>query len=79
MDVLVPRIIEDTGARAESCCGADRGVPVPQIWEPIVERVQLVPQERVQIRTREPFLDVPVPHNKEEIVDAARFYHRNAC
>ena len=41
---------------------------MPQIWEPIVEGVQLVPQERVQIRTREPFLDVPVPHNKE-IVD----------
>ena len=38
------------GARAEVGGGTIVGAPVPQIWEPIVEGVQLAPQERVQNR-----------------------------
>ena len=48
------------------------GVPVPQIWEPIVDGLQLVPQERVQNRTREQFVNVPVPQITDEIVDGVQ-------
>ena len=44
-------------------------VPVPQIKE---DGLQLEPQEREQNRTRTIFVDVPVLHIKEKIVDRAR-------
>ena len=43
------------------------GAPVPQIWEPVVEGVQLAPQERVQNRARELVVDLPVPQIKEDV------------
>ena len=43
-----------------------RAVPVPQIWEPIVDGPHLVPQERVQDRTPEQIVDVPVPQITED-------------
>ena len=50
------------------------GAPVPQIWEPIVEGVQLAPQERVQNRIPDPIVEeqivgVPVPWIIEAPVD----------
>ena len=41
-------------------------VPVPQIWEPIVEGPLLVPRERVQNRTPEQIVDVSVPPVMED-------------
>ena len=37
------------------------GVPVPQIKEDLVDGVPVVPQERVQSRSRDQFVDVPMP------------------
>ena len=53
MGVLVPQIKED-----EEQIGS---VPVPQIKEDFVNGVRVVPQERVQNRSRDQFVDVPVP------------------
>ena len=36
--------------------------------EEILEGVQIMPQERVQNRTVEQFVDVPVPQSQEKIV-----------
>ena len=44
------------------------GVPVPQIWEPIVEGPHLVPLERVQNRTPEQIMDSPVPQILEAVL-----------
>ena len=45
------------------------GAPVPQIWEPIVEGVQLAPQERVENRIPDPIVDIPVPQILEAAVE----------
>ena len=47
------------------------GVPVPHIWEPIVDGLEFVPQESVQNRPRDLFVDMRVTYIKEEIVDGA--------
>ena len=39
---------------------------VPQVTEETFEGVQIIPQERVQNRTVEQFVDVPVPSSQEE-------------
>ena len=44
-------------------------MPVPQIMEEIVEVVRLIPQERIQQRTIEKFVDVPMLRFMEEIVE----------
>ena len=44
-------------------------VPVPQIWEPIGEVVQLSPQERAQNCTPEQISGVPVPQIMEAVVE----------
>ena len=43
-----------------------------QIWEPIVEVTHHVPQERVQDRTPEQFVDVPVPRIVERADEVVR-------
>ena len=42
---------------------------VPQVTEETFEGVQIMPQERVQNRTAEQFVGVPVPQSQEEIVE----------
>ena len=42
---------------------------VPQVTEETFEGVQIMPQERVQNRTVEQFVDVPVPKSKEKNVE----------
>ena len=42
------------------------GVPVPQIWEPIVDGPHFIPRERVQNRTPEQIVGVPVPQILED-------------
>ena len=42
---------------------------VPQVTEETFEGVQIMSQERVQNRTVEQFVDVPVPHSQEKIVE----------
>ena len=54
-------------ARANS--GEIIDVMVPQVTEETFEGVQIIPQEHVQNRTLEQFVDVPVPQSQEEIVD----------
>ena len=65
---------------AEAACFSERA---PQIWDPIVDGLQLVPQERVQHRIREQIVDSPVPHINEEIADCAppqeRVQNRATC
>ena len=64
--VLVPQIFKSD---VDGLVGEQiRAVPVPQIWEPIVEGPLLVPRERVQNCTSEQFMDVPVPQIMEERV-----------
>ena len=48
------------------------GVPMSQIWEPIVEVTHHVPQERVQDRTPEQFVDIPVPRIVERADEVVR-------
>ena len=48
------------------------GAPVPQIWEPVVEGVQLAPQERVQNRIPDPIVDILVPQIVEAAVEVVR-------
>ena len=42
---------------------------VPQVTEETFEGVQIMPQERVQNRALEQFVDVPVPQSYEKIVE----------
>ena len=42
---------------------------VPQVTEETFEGVQIMSQERVQNRTVEQFVDVPVPQSQEKIVE----------
>ena len=66
-DVLLPQILKGD---VDGLVGEQIGtVPVPQIWEPLEEVVQLSPRERVQNRTQEQILDSPVPQILEAPVD----------
>ena len=42
---------------------------VPQVTEETFEGVQIMPQERMQNREVEQFVDVPVPKSQEKIVE----------
>ena len=42
---------------------------VPQVTEETFEGVQIMPQDRVQNRRVEQFVDVPVPQSQEKIVE----------
>ena len=49
---------------------------IPQIMEEIGEVVRLIPQERVQQRTVEQIVHVPVPQVAEEIAGVVQIIHR---
>ena len=62
--VLVPQALQgDVDGLVEEQI---RAVPVSQIWEPIVDGPDLVPQVRVQNRTPEQVMDVPAPQIMED-------------
>ena len=62
--VLVPQALQgDVDGLVEEQI---RAVPVPHIWEPIVDGPHLVPQVRVQNRTPEQVMDIPVPQIMED-------------
>ena len=67
--LLVPQFLKgDVDRFQENSVGEQIGAaPVPQIWEPVGEVVQLVPRERVQNRTPEQILDSPVPQIMEAV------------
>ena len=81
---LFPRLLR-TGVRVGCACATDHegdvdgfhhrvgeqigAVPVPQIWEPVGEVVQLSPQERVQNCTPEQIMDSSVPQLLEAVVE----------
>ena len=83
-DVPVPQMRRgDRGGDATCACGAHQrpnrrsdGLSVPVVMEEIVAVVQeverLVPQERVQRRTPEHVVDVPVPMVFEQIAEVVR-------
>ena len=71
--MLLPQIMKDIVQRVpeervqNSVVEQIGGVLVPQIWEPIVDGLQFVTQERVQNRIWEQFVDGPVPRSRRTV------------
>ena len=45
----------------------------------VVEVVQIIPQERIQLRIVEQVFDVPVPQVVEEILEVIKVFHKSGC
>ena len=54
-------------------------IPVPHFMENIVEVVQIVPQERVLIRTVEQIVDVSIPQIQEETSPNQKYLAKSLC